>query len=155
MSTVAEAWFFILTEPVVFRFCVIITHQNTLDDYICCFHSFAFLKSCCRFGFFVIWASCCCCPLLGHSRNRAHLSIKCLCTAPQIKTPSASNQDTYLYLSHSNSSVHLTTTCMRPTGRITSGMCSEWKPHKSPHFYPQHQHTPARSNLHKQSLGLV
>jgi len=52
-----------------------------------------------------------------HAPLKAHLSIECKCTAPQIETP-------ILYSPHNNSSVYptTTTTYVGRTGRITNGM---------------------------------
>ena len=43
---------------------------------------------------------------------------------------------------HNTSSVHLRTTYVQRSGRVTNGMRSGGQPYKTPHFHPRHWHPP-------------
>ena len=62
-------------------------------------------------------------------------------TYHRVGTHGASNRDTYLYPSHNNLSVHLTTTT-HPGALVGSPMeCGvDGQPYNTPHFHPRHRH---------------
>jgi len=62
----------------------------------------------------------------GHQRSTVH----------RVGVHGISNRDTYLYPPHNNSSVYLTATAVRRSGRITDGMQMAGQHHETPHFYP-------------------
>ena len=65
----------------------------------------------------------------------------------RVQTRGVSNRDTHLHPRHNISSVHLATTYVRRSGRITNGMRSG----RIPHFRPRHP--PTRNDPRKKSLG--
>ena len=68
-------------------------------------------------------------------------------------THDISNRDTHLCPPHNNSSIHLTTTEVRCSGRITDEMRGDWRTIRDRTFNPRHRHPPSRNGPAKNNLG--